>query len=1331
TISYTWTLYLVNSSSKVDTDVPFCHSVDLSIPSNIIGGPTFPLPPALTLTPPSSPPHTPSPTASMMSSSTEISSKMTSSNTNAVTSIPASLVTGLVSSNGISHTEIQTTTPTTPGPVPLSPLPPLPTIPLPLPSPSPGDRPQKQRSQGSVELQRINSTAGNNQTPNYTPPFLSLPNHTVLANPSKNSSPEPISAPISSTPDTPEPDVGRFDPAGPPYPISEYPVVVFDDGRILYSAPLGQSDIFEEFPIDPDFPADYDFPFPVLESGDVSGRPVEGSSSGESVSGGVLGPFPGPGPSTAETSWDPNGTLGPSGNQTGSYNFTDYNVPFLGIEEGDPGVSGGRPTGVGGGSSGSSEGDSAPAIPGSGEDEGSNLMDSSPSLVVLDPTLLDLPRELLEQERFESYTYTGISSALIMFRPFTLRAGSRYMLEVTANSHDAVLGRTQLFLSTSPTPRGMTCQVQPSSGLEIHTHFSIFCTSGKESLSIQRSGTGLEQQLYPVLVEIRNYIILLSSVLNRLSQDPTANTHTQTHTRTTLINAVCQLDINDQGSMIDNIYMLKDLMHLTHQVSLASASVVVGHVQSISDLFHQPTFAVPYILDSWTLNTLVTLLSYSLQATPTTDDVRQDQATADDTTHHDHGLTTVISSGSATFYLPDSLDLVLYGRRGRETADGPQSLCVLSQLTTFTHNLYFWTKTPELLSGPVIDLTLYNCSTRREIPVRSLSQPINIEFPKTPRNVRIHFLFGLMDRLPVSSVSEFTLLRSQVNYHSFNITQQAVQEAILVSVEFTRPPNKTFPIMLLFSLPSDVTVVCVCVVCVCLYALGMVVCKRADLILERNQGVYYLSDNGPSDTHLYSVTIHTGLRSSTSMTAKVHIVLYGEDGASQTRQLYVPECPLFRRNSRNTFILSTVDSLGPLWGLNLWHDNTGPSPTWYLRQVEVCEVKGKGRRWLFLGQCWLAVDEGDGQLLYLKLSEYLSDFHLWLSVYSGPSPSMFTHTQRLSLCLLLLLGYMSVNTLLISGLEDQYTSELGIIDVSAVSLTTGLLSALAVLPVATALSFLFRQREGSVPNRDLVTQRGDLGIWSSQDLVRDLLTEEKVSSDCNSIGFEDGVAHDNSLLGRLLGNNVPDNNSIRKERDRNLNDSPKLLGNNQVGTSTSRCLGGRLNPLPRWSHLLAWVLCLALGLSSLVVIVVLGIRLILAMAVVVSFWRRKRPDFSSFSGATGFQAETLKLWTQDGSCVPELFMLSPPHQPQERCSHFDRVLAARQRARYLRLVRPPTSGELRRTGGRKRRETLIRKTLRKMAVCFSMLFLLLCVTYGSSSRDQYHLNHAVRTQFTR
>lgn len=36
---------------------------------------------------------------------------------------------------------------------------------------------------------------------------------------------------------------------------------------------------------------------------------------------------------------------------------------------------------------------------------------------------------------------------------------------------------------------------------------------------------------------------------------------------------------------------------------------------------------------------------------------------------------------------------------------------------------------------------------------------------------------------------------------------------------------------------------------------------------------------------------------------QVYIVLYGEDGVSQTKELHVPGCTLFRRNSQDTFIL--------------------------------------------------------------------------------------------------------------------------------------------------------------------------------------------------------------------------------------------------------------------------------------------------------------------------------------------------------------------------------------------------------------------------------------------
>lgn len=84
-----------------------------------------------------------------------------------------------------------------------------------------------------------------------------------------------------------------------------------------------------------------------------------------------------------------------------------------------------------------------------------------------------------------------------------------------------------------------------------------------------------------------------------------------------------------------------------------------------------------------------------------------------------------------------------------------------------------------------------------------------------------------------------------------------------------------------------------------------------------------------------------------------------------------------------------------MWGVQIWHDNSGPSPSWYLKQVEVSEVSSncwrmccflcartfhltnktafffcvqvgrghvRGRAWLFIGQCWLAVNKDDGRV---------------------------------------------------------------------------------------------------------------------------------------------------------------------------------------------------------------------------------------------------------------------------------------------------------------------------------------------------------------------------------
>uniref|UniRef100_A0A8D3B804 Polycystic kidney disease protein 1-like 1 n=1 Tax=Scophthalmus maximus TaxID=52904 RepID=A0A8D3B804_SCOMX len=1235
------------------------------------------------------------------------------------------------------------------------------------------------------------------------------------------------------------------------------------------------------------------------------------------------------------------------------------------------------------------------------EGEGSNLVVSRPSVLTQEPTLLDLPRDSVDRDVFESYTYTGISSPSVSLRPFSLRPGSRYMLEVTAQSRNSLVGRTQLFLKTKPVPRGMTCQVQPVKGMELHTHFSIFCTSGKEDLLYEysfsvggrrprvlyrgrdfqyyfslpsgdpsddykvtiytevRSGThGTATKPCPVTVkvepsflrdtsphhdpdlelsgaglrslsalvglgnsqEIRNHVRLLSGILNRLSLEAEANAQAQRHVRSVLIGTVCELE----GGEL---------------VTLASARRATVHVQSVSDLFWESSAPGPYHLDQEILDALVVLLSHILRAAvahrdlgpespnassiaqvlewdpPTGDNTRRTSAspsgrtpaspdgehitqgrstsaqqatrlvvdalqTASDlmlvsdnkrsllvlhASYH-HRTSTVVRGGSATFYAPAPLIQLLFVHRGGAAGSREERPCVLSVLTELARDPH--TPGDVRLGGPVVDLSLFRCSGRRRVPVRSLLQPIDVELQRPPGNK--------------SSVREYVLLRSRVSYHSLNITQDHLQQAVQLSVAFRPLPGKVFPIMLLFrmferptpsmhhlrrvhhwesnstritlppayfntagvghlallnadfgkasghkhmsdrisysltvvssqclswddqqgawthegcrtqqtdtttavncscvqlrpltvvqqqiqsshgtadldpflSVSHDLTVVLVLVLCVCLYVPGLAACKRADVISEENGRVHYLPDNSPVDPHLYAVTIHTGLCSAASMSAKVYIVLYGEDGFSHTRELQVPGCTLFRRNARDTFILSAADSLGPVWGVHIWHDGSGLSPDWYLKHVEVSEVNRghvKGRAWLLVTQCWVAVNKGDGQvermlrvcshglgfaeMLRFKLSDLLADFHIWMSVYSCPCPNLFTRTQRLSVCLLLLLGYACVNTVIISQMDDQLPFELGVLDVSAVSVTTGVLSVVAVLPGATMISFLFRlhevklTRSGAQHGTDLLSV--STSILESKDTDKEPMNQPDVivrKGDGLTVESRTGPVLRNLLL--ISKGEDADHVSQIKEIERSM-----FCGTQKDPVSSMRdedkVKARRVGPTYQRCHYLAWALCLLLSLSCLALSGVLGMRfssskvllwthslffslicciffiqpvVILIVAVTVSFWYRKRADFHTFS-----RIEELQI---------------------QLCSR-NSLLATRQRARYLRLVRPPTVAELRRTRWRKRRETLIHNTLRDLSVCVSMVGLMLCVTYGSPFGDHYHLNKAVRKQFLR
>ncbi|KAG9347887.1 hypothetical protein JZ751_003904, partial [Albula glossodonta] len=403
-ISYTWKLYLVNASSKVIVDVPFCKSVDLSLPARIIEG-TGPVPPpALFL-----PMQTSSGTPSLVSATTAVPSTTTDSNSPSPSTAfrhPASNDTtwSLDHPGSQNHTAIMTLSNMTSNMMTLMPpsVPPPPTTPsLPLFPHFPVHFEESQSSGGRARRGRSTKPEG-----------------------SEISSAEPSP---DSTSLTPVPD--DYNLLLPPYHISEFPV------SPEYNS---ESDFIDEFPIDTDFP-------PIFESTDAIGLPVGGSSSESSSGDPIIRPVPGP----------------------------DFETYYGKIEEAES--TGGRHTGMGPGHLGGDD-----TVSSSSGGEGDNLVD--PSILLLTPhekTLLDLDREPIDPAVFETLSLTGISSPIITFKPFMLKAKSLYMLEVSASSQQTLLGKTQFFFSTNEIPQGLTCQVQPSKGYEIHTDFSVFCTSGK------------------------------------------------------------------------------------------------------------------------------------------------------------------------------------------------------------------------------------------------------------------------------------------------------------------------------------------------------------------------------------------------------------------------------------------------------------------------------------------------------------------------------------------------------------------------------------------------------------------------------------------------------------------------------------------------------------------------------------------------------------------------------------------------------------------------------------------------------------------------------------
>ena len=262
-------------------------------------------------------------------------------------------------------------------------------------------------------------------------------------------------------------------------------------------------------------------------------------------------------------------------------------------------------------------------------------------------------------------------------------------------------------------------------------------------------------------------------------------------------------------------------------------------------------------------------------------------------------------------------------------------------------------------------------------------------------------------------------------------------------------------------------------------------------------GVTALPTNQPADKYFYEVTIYTGSVYDAGSTAHVSITISGSDGDLGPKLLYDPMRQCFQRSSIDTFLISSRDLIGTVSYLQIWHDNTGLAPSWFLDKILVCDLSER-KSYIFYNESWLAIENEAGRIKSLlfpackdemtqfkrlfnsTMQSNLKDRHLWFSLLSRPVDSRFTLVQRLSCCLSLLCTTMLANAMFYqqtatSSPESSLT--VGPFMFGLREVMVGVISALVIVPVNALIVGIFRNVEAKPSQEELTARRKQSRMW--------------------------------------------------------------------------------------------------------------------------------------------------------------------------------------------------------------------------------------------------------------
>ncbi|EDO31496.1 predicted protein, partial [Nematostella vectensis] len=163
---------------------------------------------------------------------------------------------------------------------------------------------------------------------------------------------------------------------------------------------------------------------------------------------------------------------------------------------------------------------------------------------------------------------------------------------------------------------------------------------------------------------------------------------------------------------------------------------------------------------------------------------------------------------------------------------------------------------------------------------------------------------------------------------------------------------------------GNVAVLSTILVFLLLYAVIAVFAWRADRRDKRKVMENPLSENGMGSTVQYEMTVFTGVWRNSGTTANVAIVIHGSEATSEPVVLSPNMSPsriALASGNADQFVISMASPLGSIEYLNVLHDNTGPSPAWFLNKIIIKDTQND-QQWIFMCNDWIAIDKGSGRI---------------------------------------------------------------------------------------------------------------------------------------------------------------------------------------------------------------------------------------------------------------------------------------------------------------------------------------------------------------------------------